>query len=199
MNSGTLCALDPEHLGIERRMPLCNGASPSLIRLKADFARRKHRKSVNSHLMQGPSMLDKILIPTDGSETSMNAAAWAVQLAKKAGGKLTAVHVTAPAGSIMVGEVNVVRQPDVYEKHAAEQAAVILNKVAALAQSAGVPFEGVHVRDEYPWHGILATAKSEAADLIVIASQTRGLAAILIGSQTQKVVQNSTVPVVVYR
>jgi len=144
-------------------------------------------------------MIDNILVPTDGSETSMNSAAWAIDLAKKAGAKVTSVYVTLPAGAIMVGEVNVVRQPDQYEKHAAEQATAILAKVGALAEKAGVPHEGVHVRDEFPWHGILAAAKSKAANLIVIASQTRGLAAILIGSQTQKVVQNSTVPVVVYR
>lgn len=144
-------------------------------------------------------MLDNILIPTDGSETAMRAAAWAVQLAGKAGAKVTAVNVTAPAGSIMVGEVNVVRQPDLYEKHAAEQSAAILGRVSALAEKAGVACDTAHIRDEHVWHGILAAARSKSADLIVIASQTRGLAAILIGSQTQKVVQNSAVPVVVYR
>ena len=145
-------------------------------------------------------MLDNVLIPTDGTELSLDAARFGAGLAAKMGAKITAVHVTTPAEAIMVGEVAVVRDRLTYEKKAAEEAKRHLEAVAALAKAAGVACEQVHVRDALPWHGILETAKERRADMIVIASHgRRGLSAMLIGSETQKVVNHSHIPVVIYR
>lgn len=145
-------------------------------------------------------MLDNVLIPTDGTELSAKAAAYGVQLAKKLGAKVTAVTVTAPAEAIMVGEVQVVRHPAEYEQRVATESAKMLDVVASLAKAAGVPCETVQARDELPWHGILQTAKAKSADVIVIASHgRRGLSAMVIGSETQKVVNHSSIPVMIYR
>lgn len=145
-------------------------------------------------------MTKNILVPTDGTELCAKSAAYAVQLAKALGAKVTAVTVTAPAHSIMIGEVKVVSSADIYEKHAEAQAAKTLGVVADLAKSAGVACDVVHMRHEQPWHGILDAAKSKAADMIVMASHgRRGLSAMLIGSETQKVITNSSVPVLVYK
>jgi nucleotide-binding universal stress UspA family protein len=145
-------------------------------------------------------MLDNVLIPTDGTELSASAAAFGVQLAKKMGAKVTAVTVTTPAEDIMVGEVQVVRDPEDYEKRVADSARGMLDVIGKLAAEAGVACEKLHARSALPWQGILEAAKSRKADMIVMASHgRRGLSALLIGSETQKVVNHSPVPVTIYK
>ncbi len=145
-------------------------------------------------------MLDHVLIPTDGTELSAKAAAFGVGLAKKMGARVTAVTVTTPAEAMMVGEVQLVRQPAEYEAKIAAQAQATLDVVAKLAKDAGVACETLHVRDELPWHGILNVAKNKQADMIVMASHgRRGLSAMFIGSETQKVVNHAHIPVTIFR
>ena len=145
-------------------------------------------------------MLDHILIPTDGTELSARAARFAVQLAKKMAAKVTAVTVTTPADAMMFGEVRIIRNAEEYEEKMSASARAMLDAIGALAAEASVPCEKVHVRSELPWHGILEAAKSRNADMIVMASHgRRGLSAMVIGSETQKVVNHSHVPVTIYR
>jgi len=145
-------------------------------------------------------MLDHILIPTDGTELSARAARFAVQLAKKMAAKVTAVTVTTPADAMIFGEVRIIRNDEEYEERMSASARVMLDAIGTLAAEASVPCEKVHVRSELPWHGILEAAKSRNADMIVMASHgRRGLSAMVIGSETQKVVNHSHVPVTIYR
>jgi nucleotide-binding universal stress UspA family protein len=145
-------------------------------------------------------MLDNVLIPTDGTELSARAAAFGVQLAKRMGAKVTAVTVTTPADEIMVGEVSIIRHPEDYEQRASESARAILDAIGKLAAQAGVACEEVHARSALPWQGILDAAKSRKADMIVMASHgRRGLSAMMIGSETQKVVNHSHIPVTIYK
>jgi nucleotide-binding universal stress UspA family protein len=145
-------------------------------------------------------MLDNVLISTDGTELSAKAGAFGVQLAKKMGAKVTAVTVTTPANEIMVGEVAVIRNPEEYEEKASASARVMLDVIGKMAMEAGVECEEVHARSAQPWHGILEAAKSRKADMIVMASHgRRGLSAVLIGSETQKVVNHSHIPVTIYK
>jgi nucleotide-binding universal stress UspA family protein len=145
-------------------------------------------------------MLDNVLIPTDGTEVSTQAAAFAIELAKKMGAKVTVVTVTTPADAIMVGEVSVIRNTEEYEKKASASAQAMLDVIGKLATEASVACEKVHARSALPWHGILETAKSTKADMIVMASHgRRGLSAMMIGSETQKVVNHSHIPVTIYR
>jgi nucleotide-binding universal stress UspA family protein len=145
-------------------------------------------------------MLDNVLIPTDGTEVSTQAAAFAVELAKKMGAKVTVVTVTTSADAIMVGEVSVIRNTEEYEKKASASAQAMLDVIGKLATEASVACEKVHARSALPWHGILETAKSTKADMIVMASHgRRGLSAMMIGSETQKVVNHSHIPVTIYR
>jgi nucleotide-binding universal stress UspA family protein len=145
-------------------------------------------------------MLDNVLIPTDGTEVSTQAAAFGVQLAKKMGAKVTVVTVTTPADDIMVGEVSVIRNTEEYEKKASASARAMLDVIGKLAMEAGVACEKVHARSALPWHGILETAKSSKADMIVMASHgRRGLSGMMIGSETQRVVNHSHIPVTIYR
>jgi len=141
-----------------------------------------------------------IVIPTDGSELSAKAATYGIDLAKKLGAKVTTVTVTAPAAAILLGEGVLLSDPESYEANAAKNARQTLDAIMSIAAAAGVPCEGVDCRDDQPWHGILETARTKGADLVVIASHgRRGLARLMIGSQTQRVVSHSDIPVLIYR
>ena len=76
----------------------------------------------------------------------------------------------------------------------------IFEESKALVEKAGVNCKCVTATSDAPWEVIIATARSEACDLIFMASHGRsGLAGLLIGSQTQKVLTHCKVPVLVCR
>jgi nucleotide-binding universal stress UspA family protein len=79
-------------------------------------------------------------------------------------------------------------------------AAQRLAKVNEAAKAAGVSCEIVHVEHEHPYKAIIDTANAKACDLIVMASHgRRGISALVLGSETVKVLTHSTIPVLVYR
>jgi nucleotide-binding universal stress UspA family protein len=84
-------------------------------------------------------MLDHILIPTDGTEPSARAAAFAIQLAMKMAAKVTAVTVTTPADAMMLGEVRIIRNAEEYEERTSAAARSILDVIGKLAAEASVP------------------------------------------------------------
>ena len=87
-----------------------------------------------------------------------------------------------------------------YAKLAAEDAQEILEKVATKAEAAGVPCKTAYAIASAPWEAILAAAKKHKCDAIVMASHgRRGLSAVLLGSETQKVLTHSKLPVIVVR
>jgi nucleotide-binding universal stress UspA family protein len=145
-------------------------------------------------------MYKNILVATDGSELAHKAIAQGFALAKAVGAKVTAVTVTEPWTAVVPGEMGMAFPVGEYEKGASENAANILAAVKAEAAKAGVACETVHMADQYPADGIIATAKEKGCDLIVMASHgRRGLSRLLIGSQANQVVVHSSIPVLVVR
>ncbi|MGE0698748.1 MAG: universal stress protein [Hyphomicrobiaceae bacterium] len=145
-------------------------------------------------------MYKNILIATDGSELAHKAVVQGFALAKAVGAKVTVVTVTEPWTAVVPGEMGMAFPIDEYEKGASENAGNILATVKREADATGVPCETVHMSDQYPADGIIATAKDKACDLIVMASHgRRGISRLLIGSQANQVVVHSTVPVLVVR
>jgi nucleotide-binding universal stress UspA family protein len=147
-------------------------------------------------------MYKHILIPTDGSETSDKSAQQAVKLAKQFGAKVTAIHVFAPNFGIYYGEaVWVDDKLQVQLRETAEtEGHKYLDRVEAAAKAAGVPFERVLLEGDSPWKGIVETAQNRGCDLIMMAAHgRRGLTALLLGSETNRVLMHSKVPVLVYR
>lgn len=145
-------------------------------------------------------MYKHILIATDGSELAHKAIVQGFALAKAVGAKVTVVTVTEPWTAVVPGEMGMAFPIDEYEKGAAENAGIILSTVKREADATGVPCETVHMADQYPADGIIATAKDKACDLIVMASHgRRGISRLLIGSQANQVVVHSTVPVLIVR
>lgn len=149
-------------------------------------------------------MFKHILVPTDGSALSLKAAKAAVDLAKVHKAKITAIHVMAPYVPPMAGDGIIYYpesfSPEEYRKAAEKEAQRALGKVKAAATSAKVPFDSVAVTHDQPWESIVNTAKKARCDVIVMASHgRRGIAGLLLGSETTKVLTHSRTPVLVCR
>ena len=145
-------------------------------------------------------MFKHVLIATDGSELAQKAVAQGFALAKTLDARVTAVTVT---DIYPTGPYTPIPMPSIiehYEAAAALSAANILSSVSDTARKLGVACATLHVRDQAPAEGILDAATQQGCDLIVIASHgRRGMARLLLGSQAQKVVALSTLPVLVCR
>ena len=145
-------------------------------------------------------MYKHILLPTDGSEFSERAALYGVKLAQSLNARITAITVTAPWQAIAIGEVAVAVPEADYETRSETNAWNFLDKITDAAKAVGVPHSAVHVRDPSPYEAILAAANSHGCDLIVMGSHgRRGLAGLLLGSETIRVLTHSKQPVLVYR
>lgn len=144
-------------------------------------------------------MITNILLPTDGTAFCDKAVHYGVALAKKTGAKVTGVTVMAPMRHAMqVGLSDGVKREIEIQRSNHEKLA--LASVVAAAQNADVPFETVTAEDEHVYQGILDTAKSKGCDLIVMASHgRRGVAALMVGSETQKVMVHAAIPVLVVK
>lgn len=148
-------------------------------------------------------MFKHILIATDGSELAGKAVAQGLALAKALDAKVTAVTVTEmwDALSMAARAASQKRNPiGDYEERMATVADRILRSVDEEAKKQGVACASLHVKDRHPAEGIIETAQAQAFDLIVMASHgRRGLARLLLGSQANKVVTLSPVPVLICR
>jgi len=141
-------------------------------------------------------MYRHILIPTDGSDLSAQAVEHGVALAKALGAKVTFLTVSEPF-YVSAFEPSVVEQ---YEKYVAALAANNLDAAKRAADAAGIACELVSFQHERPYQAIIATAAERGCDVIVMASHgRRGVSAIVLGSETVKVLTHSTIPVVVVR
>jgi len=148
-------------------------------------------------------MFKNILVPTDGGPLSRKAMAAAVRLAKEQNARITGVHATPTFVPIMydgmLPPAELISR-SAHEQAMARAAAKVLGAMEKMCRSAGVRWEGVHVADAEPYRAIIDTARRKRCDLVLMASHgRRGVAGILLGSETQKVLTHSKVPVLVYR
>jgi nucleotide-binding universal stress UspA family protein len=148
-------------------------------------------------------MFKNILVATDGSTLSAKAVQRAIDLAETLGARLTAFYAS-PVYTLQGFGESVAIEPaysrKMYEARRKEDADKILGAIARKAAAAGVKLTGVHAYSSLPWEAILAAAKKQKCDLIVMASHgRRGVSALLLGSETHKVLTHSTVPVLVIR
>jgi nucleotide-binding universal stress UspA family protein len=146
-------------------------------------------------------MYKHILLPTDGSPQSKKAIAGAIALAKSIGAQVTGLFAAPPATPIVyrnnlpAGFSTMAEHKTAIEK----SATTYLGVIEQAAKKAGVPCQVVTVTSDYPADTILATAKKKKCDLIVMATHgRRGISAVLLGSETQRVVTHAEIPVLVY-
>jgi nucleotide-binding universal stress UspA family protein len=148
-------------------------------------------------------MFAHILIATDGSQLADKAVAQGLALARALNAKATALTVTEPWDALSMAALAEaqMRNPIThYEERMAAVANGILRSVGEEAKKQGLPCATLHVRDRHPAEGIIEAAQAQACDLIVMASHGRsGLARLLLGSQANKVVTLSPVPVLICR
>jgi nucleotide-binding universal stress UspA family protein len=143
-------------------------------------------------------MYRHILIPTDGSELSRKAIEHGVALAKSVNSKVTAVTVTVPFHVFSFDHV--ANTPEQFEKCASDMAAKDLGVAKEAAKANGISCDTIRVEHENPYRAIIDTAAQKSCDLIVMASHgRRGISAIVLGSETVKVLTYSAVPVLVIR
>jgi nucleotide-binding universal stress UspA family protein len=141
-----------------------------------------------------------ILIPTDGSDLSDEAIQYGTALAKAVNAKVTGVTVITPFHFLSVEPEMVADTLESYRERMTTVAAQRLSKLKQAANAAGVSCEVVHLEHEHPYKAIIDVANNKACDLIVMASHgRRGISAIVLGSETLKVLTHSTIPVLVYR
>jgi nucleotide-binding universal stress UspA family protein len=145
-------------------------------------------------------MYRHILIATDGSDLSQRAVEAGFRLAAALRARVSAVTVTAPFHALSLAPSQAEYSVADYGQHVAETAEAILGPVRARAAAAGLPCETVHASHDHPWEAIIDTARSRQCDLITMASHgRRGLGAVLVGSETLRVLTHSAIPVLVYR
>lgn len=141
-----------------------------------------------------------ILVPTDGSALSLAAVEYGVALAKSVGARVTVLTVSAPFHIFAAEPAMVTDTPEQYAKRVAALTRRYLDGAKEVALAAGVGCETVHVEHEHPYLAIIATAAEKSCDLIVMASHgRRGISAVVLGSETSKLLTHSTIPVLVVR
>ena len=142
----------------------------------------------------------RILVPTDGSRLSLRAAKRAAALAKAVKGSITAVYVMPqwriPAVVDVAGVPPEIFDEQIYLEATQATAKRALDKVGAIARRASVPCETLAVRDDHPWKAIVKAAKQ--CDLVAMGSHGRsGVEAMILGSETHKVLTHCATPVLV--
>lgn len=144
-------------------------------------------------------MIDKILVPTDGSSRAEQAADYAIEMAKKNNASLIFLYVVDETSPAFAFEIESGVTPNVKEladclKEAGQS---FVSKLQERADAAGVQNEA-RLASGHPSQEILAEADSSAVDHIVMASHgRRALAAAVIGSVTINVIHGAQVPVTV--
>jgi nucleotide-binding universal stress UspA family protein len=146
------------------------------------------------------AMFKHILVPTDGSKLSEKAVKQAVQLAKQSKAKVTALHVIPKFHTFTYQSEMLELTAKEYEASSTERANQYLHFAERIATTAGVTCDGAHAFNDQPYQEIIKTATKKKCDLILMASHgRRGIEGFLLGSETQKVLTHSKVPVLVYR
>ncbi|MFH1602993.1 MAG: universal stress protein [Pseudomonadota bacterium] len=148
-------------------------------------------------------MFKNVLIPTDGSKLSLKAVKSGVAFAKSINARVTGCYVIEPFrpyyyyGDYIAPDMPT---PKEFEQQARAAGAKYLQQIEAAAGAAGLKYAGTVVAADSPYAGIIKAASKGRCDVIFMASHgRRGLSSLLLGSETQKVLTHSKIPVLVYR
>lgn len=147
----------------------------------------------------GTAVYKKILVPTDGSDITDKATTAAIGLAKALGARLRTMTVKEPYPFSALSEIRPV-PPQTFFDSQEQLAQRNVQKIVSACQAAGVDCESATVEADHPHEAIIAEATREGCDLIVMASHgRRGMQALLLGSETQKVLTHTQIAVLVVR
>jgi nucleotide-binding universal stress UspA family protein len=145
-------------------------------------------------------MFKHVLLATDGSELSDRAVENGVALARALGARITVLTSSRPYHVVAADPVMVTDTKESYLADAEAAARQVLKRVEDIARVAEVRCETIHVFNEHPYRAIIDAAQARDCDAILMASHgRRGVSALLLGSETQKVLTHCKIPVVVWR
>ncbi len=145
-------------------------------------------------------MFKTILVPTDGSALSEKAIDAAIEFAKFSGAKIIGLSVAEPYPFAPLAESAMASDPAAYEKSTRELALQHVKRIADAALKANVRYETRIAQSFNPYEEIVKTASDFSCDAIFMASHGRkGLSRLFVGSETQKVLAHTTIPVMVFR
>lgn len=145
-------------------------------------------------------MFKHILIPTDGSDLATVAVDRGVELAAAIGARITFVTVIEHFHLISYNPAQIAESVEAYNSDTTRRADEVLAAAAAKAKAAGVEAATVVRKSDHPFVEISAVADELGVELIVISSHgRRGITAMVLGSQTSKLLSTSTKPVLVIR
>jgi len=143
-------------------------------------------------------MYRHLMVPLDDSALSAETVNQAVQLARTLNAKVTFFHAQSDYGASSVGGLERVMSPAAFNENMAGEARAILAKAEVVARAVGVAYDSAVTTSDRPHEAILRTAEARGCDLIFMASHgRRGVKGLMLGSETQKVLQHTTIPVLV--
>ncbi len=143
-------------------------------------------------------MFNHILIATDGSKLADHAVEYGLTLAKALKAKVTTVTVTEPFHVFAIDPQAVTDTPAEYAKHARQHAERVLDAASRAAKAIGIECNPLQMEHDHPYEAIIKAAHANGCDAIVMASHGhRGVAGLVLGSQTVKVLTHSKLPVLV--
>lgn len=141
----------------------------------------------------------KILVATDGTPHSEKAIETAAQVAKLAGARLIGFTAVSPYRYAGIGESSGPAAAD-HQSRVGAEASERLAVVERIARAAGVECHTSMLEDDEPYRAVIAAAERHGCGLIVMASHGRGgVKAVVLGSETQRVLTHTSVPVLVVR
>lgn len=143
-------------------------------------------------------MYQHLLVPIDGSPLTATILDQAFAFAARVGSRITFLHAVADFGATGDGALLHAAAPDAFAKGAMGNSKAVLAKAQSVAVARGIPCDILSVISDRPHDAILEAAKAHACDLIFMASHGhRGLKGVLLGSVTQKVLQQANIPVLI--
>jgi nucleotide-binding universal stress UspA family protein len=145
-------------------------------------------------------MYKNILIATDGSSLATRAVEHGTNLAKSLGAAVLLLTVTERFHVFALEADQLEETPSSFRDRMQKQAERTLSEATEIARNLGVEATPLHMEDDAPYQAIIRTAENQRCDVIVMASHGRGgVSALLLGSETMKVLAHSKIPVLVVR
>lgn len=147
-------------------------------------------------------MFKRILVATDGSPASRKMLKQGMKLAQSLEAEVVVVHVYPAHFGLNYGNLSVLEKSTQkrLREAARREGEKFLEQAGAAAEQAGVACQTVLLEHDYAWKGIISTARKHRCEVIMMAAHSRrGLSALVLGSETNKVLMNSKIPVLVYR
>jgi nucleotide-binding universal stress UspA family protein/hemerythrin-like domain-containing protein len=143
-------------------------------------------------------MYRHLMVPLDDSPLAVDTVRKAVEFARTLGAKITFFHAQEDFGATSMGALERVMMPAAFNQHLEGEARAILSKAEVVAREVGVAHDSFSMTSNRPHEAILDAAEARGCDLIFIASHgRRGIKGMMIGSQTLKLLQHTSIPVLV--